>query len=103
MSGPDFSNVVRLSLREWAAVGVCALIFVLAAPKLWERYEAFQPDPDYRMPYDLSSDYWLYDRYTRAAAQTYEWLAIGDSVVWGQYVRREQTLTHYLNELEGRR
>jgi len=102
MSGPDFSNVVRLSLREWAAVGLCALVFVLAAPKLWERYEALQPGPDYRMPYDLSSDYWLYDRYTRAAAQTHEFLVIGDSVVWGQYVTREQTLTHYLNELAGR-
>ncbi len=103
MSGPDFSNMVRLSLREWAAVGLCALVFVLAAPKLWERYEALQPGPDYRMPYDLSSDYWLYDRYTRAAAQTHEFLVIGDSVVWGQYVTREQTLTHYLNELAGRR
>jgi len=103
MSGPDFSNMVRLSVREWAAVGLCALGFVLAAPKLWERYEAFQPGPDYRMPYDLSSDYWLYDRYTQVAAQTYEWLVVGDSVVWGQYVTREQTLTHYLNELAGRR
>ena len=103
MSGPDFSNVVRLSLREWAAVGLCALVFVVAAPKLWERYEAFQPGPDYRMPYDLSNDYWFYDRYARVAAQTHESLVIGDSVVWGQYVTREQTLTHYLNELEGRR
>ena len=31
-----------------------------------------------------------------------ECLVIGDSVVWGQYVTPEQTLTHYLNELEGR-
>ncbi len=43
------------------------------------------------------------DRYTRVAAQTHDSLVIGDSVVWGQYVTREQTLTHYLNELAGRR
>jgi hypothetical protein len=104
MSGPDFSNVVRLSLREWAAIGLCALAFVLAAPRLWERNEAFQPGSDYRMPYDLNNDYWLYDRYSRVAAHTAEWLAIGDSVIWGQYVTREQTLTHELNELaDGRR
>ncbi len=102
MSGPDFSNMVRLSVREWAAVGLCILVFVLAAPRLWERYETFQPDLDYRMPYDLSSDYWLYDRYTHVAAQTYESIVIGDSVVWGQYVTRAQTLTHDLNELAGR-
>ena len=102
MSGPDFSNAVRLSLRQWAAVGLFAWCFVLAVPGLWERYEAFQPGPDYRMPYDLSNDYWLYDRDARVSAKTNEFLAIGDSVVWGQYVTREQTLTHYLNELEGR-
>ncbi len=102
MTGPDFSNVVRLRLREWAAVGLCVIVFVLAAPWLWQRFEAFQPGPDYRMPYDLSNDYWHFDRYTRIAAQRHDWLVIGDSVVWGQYVTREQTLTHYLNELEGR-
>ncbi len=102
MTGPDFSNVVRLRLREWAVVGLCVIAFVLAAPWLWRKFEAFQPGPDYRMPYDLSNDYWLYDRYTRRDAQTRECLVIGDSVVWGQYVTPEQTLTHYLNELEGR-
>ena len=101
MTGPDFSNVVRLRLREWAVVGLCVIAFVLAAPWLWRKFEAFQPGPDYRMPYDLSNDYWLYDRYTRLAAQTHDWLVLGDSVVWGQYVTREQTLTHDLNKLEG--
>jgi hypothetical protein len=102
MSGPDFSNAVRLSLREWAVVGFFTLAFVLAAPRLWERYETFRPDSDYRMPYDLSNDYWLYDRDTRAAARQHEFLLIGDSVIWGQYVTRQQTLSHYLNELEGK-
>lgn len=101
MSGPDFSNAVRLGLREWAVVGLCTLGFVIAAPWLWEKYETFRPDVDYRMPYDLSNDYWLYDRDTKAAAQEHAFFLIGDSVIWGQYVLREQTLSHYLNELEG--
>ncbi|HEV3256494.1 MAG TPA: hypothetical protein VG013_06430, partial [Gemmataceae bacterium] len=59
-------------------------------------------EPDYRVPYDLSNDYWLYDRYARLAASEYDTLLIGDSVIWGQYVTRQQTLSHYLNELAGR-
>ncbi len=102
MAGPDFSNVVRLGLREWAAVGLCTIVFVVSAPRVWQKNEAFEPGPDYRMPYDLSNDYWFYDRYTKVAAQTHEWIVIGDSVVWGQYVTPEQTLPHYLNALEGR-
>jgi hypothetical protein len=53
------------------------------------------------MPHDLSNDYWLYERWTGLAAEHYDTLIIGDSVVWGEYVTRQQTLSHYLNELAG--
>jgi hypothetical protein len=53
------------------------------------------------MPYDVSADYWLYERYARLAASHYDTLVFGDSVVWGQYVTREQTLSHYLNQATG--
>ena len=56
---------------------------------------------DYRMPHDLSEDYWLYERFAGLAAQHDETLLIGDSVVWGEYVKRDETLSHYLNELSG--
>ena len=102
MSGPDFSNAVWLGLREWAVVGLCTLVFVIAAPWLWEKFETFRPQPDDRMPYDLSNDYWLYDRATRAAANDHAVVLVGDSVVWGQYVTRQQTLSHYLNVLAGK-
>ena len=72
MSGPDFSNVVRLSLREWAAVGLCAAGFSSSRHQSsGSGMRLFEPGPDYRMPYDLSNDYWLYDRYARRAAQTH--------------------------------
>ena len=64
--------------------------------------ETFRSDPDYRIPHDLSNDYWLYDRDTRAAARQNEILLIGDSVIWGEYVTRQETLAHYLNELAGK-
>ena len=94
----DFSNALRLTSRQWIGVGVFAVALILGAAPAWERVERFDLEPDYRMPYDLSNDYWLYERYSRLAAIHAETLLVGDSVVWGQYVTREQSLTHYLNE-----
>jgi hypothetical protein len=95
---PDFSNAIRLTGKEWIAVGIFTIALILGAAPLAERLEKFEVEPDYRMPYDLSNDYWLYERYSRLAASQYDTLIFGDSVVWGQYVTREQTLSHYLNE-----
>jgi hypothetical protein len=53
------------------------------------------------MPYELSSDYWLYGRYGRQLCHQDKTLVVGDSVIWGHYVPPEQTLSHYLNELSG--
>jgi hypothetical protein len=97
-----FSNGIRLTGRQWGMVGLFALAMVLFTPALWKQVEKFRLEPDYRIPHDLSNDYWLYDRYTRLAASQYDALLIGDSVIWGEYVTRKQTLSHYLNELAGK-
>lgn len=94
----SFSNSIRLTGREWLGVGVFALLLVLFAPALWKQVEKFDLEPDYRMPHDLSQDYWLYERYARQAAAQYDTVLLGDSVIWGEYVTRQQTLSHYLNE-----
>jgi hypothetical protein len=93
------SNGIRLTVREWVGLGIFSLVLLLAAPRVWEQAEPFEAEPDYRIPYELSNDYWLYDRYARAAASRYEVLVLGDSVVWGPYVTRRQTLSHCLNEI----
>jgi hypothetical protein len=95
---PDVSNAVRLNGWQWFGVGIFTVALILGTAPAWERVERFDLDPDYRMPYDLSNDYWLYERYSRLAAIHSDTLLVGDSVVWGQYVTREQTLSHYLNE-----
>jgi hypothetical protein len=96
-----FSNGIRLTGREWLAVGLFTALFVLFASPLWKKAEPLSVEPDQRIPYDLRYDYWLYERYANLAADQYETLIIGDSVVWGDYVARQETLSHCLNERSG--
>jgi hypothetical protein len=96
-----FSNGIRLTGREWLGLALFAVVLVLFAPTYWQTVEAFTLELDYRMPHDLSNDYWLYARFARAAAAEYDTLLIGDSVVWGEYVTRQETLSHFLNQQSG--
>jgi hypothetical protein len=96
-----FSNGIRLTGRQWLGVGLFMVLLVVAAPVLWQQLEPFALEPDYRMPHDLSNDYWLFARYAGLAAQQYDTLLLGDSVIWGEYVTRQETLAHYLNEQAG--
>lgn len=95
------SHALRLSGREWLIVGGALLVLIIAGPMLWGRVERFDPGPNYRIPYELSSDYWLYQRHCRRARDREKILVAGDSVIWGHYVPPDETLTHYLNELAG--
>src|SRR5256886_8457334 len=99
---PDtpFVNEVRLNARHWAAVFVILAIILVATPRLWKRLERFQTGPDYRIPYALSKDYWLYERRLQQLAPT-NVAVLGDSVVWGEYVLPDGTLSHFLNEQSG--
>lgn len=98
---PFSSNFIRLSVREWLITAGVVVVVALALPFTWRSMEDFAPSVDYRVPYDLSEDYWLYNQYCRSVSGRDKTLLIGDSVIWGHYVRKDQTLTHYLNELAG--
>ena len=97
-----------LSLSEWLVAGLLVAALFVFVPRLWPDH-AFagaghagrHPVEDYRLPYQLSSDYWLYNRYCRWTCSRYDILVVGDSVVWGHYVSKDSTLSHYLNELAG--
>ena len=95
------SHAVRLSGRQWLVAGAIILAALVLVPIAWERIEPFDPGPDYRIPYTLSNDYWHFSRYCRCAMSQHRTLVIGDSVVWGEYVAKDQTLSHYLGELAG--
>jgi len=91
------SNAVWLSGRQWFGVAVILLALMVSAPAVWRHVERFDPGPDYRIPYELSSDYWLYHRYSAWASAQEKIAVIGDSVIWGHYVPPDGTLSHYLN------
>jgi hypothetical protein len=81
------------------AVCICLGLIV---PGVWASLEDFAPGADYRLPYLLSDDYWLFTRWCKYASGNYEIVLVGDSVVWGQYVAPNGTLSHHLNRIAGR-
>lgn len=95
-----FVNEVRLNARHWTMVFGILAIVALLTPVLWKKLEHFQTGPDYRIPYALSKDYWLNERRLQQLAPT-NVIALGDSVVWGEYVLPDGTLSHFLNEQSG--
>jgi hypothetical protein len=97
----SFSNSIRLSVWQWIGVALFAVLLVNVAPTAWTWFEGFDLEPDDRIPHDLSNDYWLYERLAGLAVQKYDTLLIGDSVIWGEYVTRQETLSHYLNREAG--
>jgi len=96
-------NALRLGAAQWSIVGAIVLLFAIVAPLAWERIERFAPGADYRLPYRLSEDYWLYDRFMRHVAGPGRIVLLGDSVVWGEYVLPNGTLSHFLNRATGGR
>ena len=94
-------NAMRLTLGQWAAVGVIVLLALALTPRTWKAIERFETGPDYRIPYALSQDYWLYERWLDRNPEAGKILVVGDSVVWGEYVRPEGTLPHFLNREAG--
>lgn len=95
-----FVNELRLTGRQWLLVGGIVLAFALLAPRVWQATERFDTGPDYRLPYALSKDYWLYERRLGEIPPTSA-VVIGDSVVWGEYVQPDGTLSHFLNQEAG--
>src|ERR1044071_1760373 len=94
-------NEVRLAARQWLVAAGIIVLIVLGPAKLWKQIERFDTGPDYRIPYDLSKDYWLYARRLGQVAKSGIIFVLGDSVVWGEYVLPNGTLSHFLNQQSG--
>lgn len=88
-----------LSGWQWCAVIVLFLSVVFGLPSAWKNWETFEPETNYRVPYETSQDYWQYERHLEARNETDAIYFVGDSVVWGEYVTPDGTWTAFLNEL----
>ncbi len=95
-------NEVRLNAREWIVALAIVLTCAVAIPPIWKQAERFHPGSDYRIPYALSKDYWLYQRRLDQIDDPGRIPILGDSVIWGEYVRPNGTLSHFLNGEAGR-
>lgn len=100
-STPFSSNAIRLSVWDWLIVAVTIAVLTIGLPAMWQGLEDFSLSADCRIPYDNSEDYWLFKQFSRSVCNKNKTLVIGDSVIWGHYVDKDQTLSHYLNNLAG--
>ena len=98
------SNGIFLNGREWliAAAIFLAISFVLYFG--WYRWEKLPPESDYRSTCwgERMSDYWAWSQWSRAAVSRHRILLIGSSVIWGQEVPHNETLSHFINSELGR-
>ncbi len=102
--GPEQERIaIKLSLREWLVALLLVTALAAVMPSIPFRPRTPVVDRDYRIPYALSSRYDLYRRFTNLSSTQFPTILVGDSVVWGQFSRRDGTLSHYLNELTKQR
>jgi hypothetical protein len=95
-------NPLQLDGKLWLGVIAVVAAAGMLLPEFGAKPGAFPTTPDYRVPYDLSKDYWLYNQHLKRAAQDKATVfVVGDSVVWGEYVRKEGVFSHFLNERLG--
>ena len=94
---PFGANEVRLGARSWLLVLVLLGLVVGGLPSLWRVWESIPFEKDFRVPYELSKDYWLYQQWLEESDVQDPIYVVGDSVVWGEYVSRDGTLSAFLN------
>ena len=54
---------------------------------------------NYRIPYNMGDDYFLYNRFSKHVESGNSIPVIGDSVIWGHYTDNSHTLPAYLNAI----
>ncbi len=90
-------------MKSLKPIVISFLVLVLAAsvlPYLLPFTDTAAFTGNYRIPYDLGEDYFLYSRYANHTGSKIP--VIGDSVIWGHYTTGQDTLTANLNRLSGR-
>ncbi len=100
---PVNSNGLYLYLWELLAVAIVVLTLVWGVLPLWHRQKLQVTLPEnFRFSYQLRDDYLLYRAMVREACSKYDNLFLGDSVIWGMYVRNDSTLPALINQKLGK-
>ena len=87
---------MRLSPRQWLAALAIILGCAWGIRGSGSSSSDSTPGPTTASPTQLSKDYWLYQRRLERIADPATVPVLGDSVVWGEYVRPDGTLPHFL-------
>lgn len=91
------SNALFLRPKEWIVILILVTSIFIGSPIISKRSEQIN-DSNYRIPYRLSNDYWSYTQLTSRLSEK-EIPIIGDSVIWGEFVDNNSSLSHFLSDL----
>lgn len=80
---------------------ILALVLFIAAPFAIRFIDEDDFASNYRIPYPMGEDYYLFSHYSKAVADSDKIPFFGDSVIWGHYAKKDKTLTSWLNQLQG--
>lgn len=92
-------NSIRLSVVEWVIAMLMVGVMFVFMPAFWESREEVVFGRNYRVPYEMSNNYWFISRWVREASGEKPVVIIGDSVVWGHYTDLGGVLSAHLNRL----
>lgn len=94
------SNTFVLTGKEWLITIGIFLAISFTVYTGWRFWERIPVEKDFRATCweARMSDYYAYSQWARYARSHYPVLLVGDSVIWGQEVNNDQTISHYLNE-----
>ncbi len=86
-------------LRYMIYTTIAAIILCAVIPALVPLTGDQVLSPEYRLPYYLGEDYFLYKKYVEAASAYKTIPVIGDSVIWGHYTSDSDTITAQMNRM----
>ena len=89
-------NLLKITVPIFVAVAAASLL-----PRIFPCVDTTQFGGNYRVPYSLGEDYFLYEKYAETVAASGRTAVIGDSVIWGHYTGNSGNLTAHLNSCAG--
>jgi len=89
-------NLLKILIPIAAVITALSLL-----PGLYPFVEEGDFKGDYRIPYSLGEDYFLFEKYCANTSSRDVIPVLGDSVIWGHYVHGGSTFTAGLNAMSG--